>query len=169
VLFRSMPLDAITAAVREQCAALARAAALEAAEVAGLKPHGALYHDAAGDPAIARAMLSGAREALGGVGVVVAPPGGAFAQLAQEMGARVLLEGFADRGYDDRGGLVPRGSPGAMVLDPTAAAAQAVRLADRHDVICLHGDAPGVLARARAVREVLSGGGWLPNLGGSEA
>jgi UPF0271 protein len=52
---------------------------------------------------------------------------------------------------------VPRGEPGALVVDPALAAARTRELAARGDVdtLCIHGDTPGALVIARAVREAL--------------
>jgi UPF0271 protein len=78
-------------------------------------------------------------------------------------------EAFLDRGYTPGGGLVPRGEPGDLLHDPTEVAGRAVRLA-RDGVVeavdgsvlaagarslCLHGDSPGAVAMARAVRAAL--------------
>jgi UPF0271 protein len=55
------------------------------------------------------------------------------------------------------GSLVPRGEPGALVLDPDRAAdrARALMTSAAVDAICVHADTPGALAIARAVREVV--------------
>jgi UPF0271 protein len=70
---------------------------------------------------------------------------------------RYAREGFADRTYDEHGGLVPRGAPDDVLVDPTVCAEQAVRLAEGGTVqtICVHGDNPQAVAIARAVRAAL--------------
>jgi UPF0271 protein len=92
---------------------------------------------------------------------------------AEAEGLRFAAEAFADRAYDGEGRLVPRSRPGALVTDPAAAAAAALRIACDHvvtaidgtevpmraDTLCLHGDNPHALAIARAVREALEGAG----------
>ena len=72
-------------------------------------------------------------------------------------GLPFLAEGFADRGYAPDGGLLARGTPGALIEDPVRAAEHARALAARDDIdtICVHGDTPGAVAIARAVREAL--------------
>jgi UPF0271 protein len=52
---------------------------------------------------------------------------------------------------------VPRGEPGALIVDPSEAAAAARRLAasGRYETVCVHGDTPGAVAIARAVRQAL--------------
>jgi UPF0271 protein len=55
------------------------------------------------------------------------------------------------------GSLVPRGEPGAVITDLDAVRAQTKALvaSGAYDTLCVHGDSPGALAIARAVREVL--------------
>lgn len=142
---------ALEDAIAAQCAALARIAG----EVAWMKPHGALYHDAAGDPVRARAVVRGTMRALGGKLAVIGPPAGALRDAAEAAGLAYLREGFADRRARPDGTLVPRSEPDALVTDPARAAAQARALAGTVDAICVHGDTPGALAIARAVREAV--------------
>lgn len=140
--------------VAAQCARL-RGALPPGAALRHVKPHGALYHDCARDPALASALLDGAAEGLcvsPASLLVLGPPG-------LDIGPATLLrEGFADRGYDPRGHLLPRGSAGALLTDPAAAAAQALRLtaSGGFDTLCVHGDTPGAVAVARAVRSALA-------------
>ncbi len=140
--------DALATAVEQQCAALARVAARYGRRIEWVKPHGALYHDVTHDLALAEAVVRGAHAALGEVGFIARAP----------LGARYLREGFADRAMRPDGTLVPRGEPGALIMDPAAAAAQALRLAlgGEVDTICIHGDTPNAIAIARAVRASLN-------------
>jgi UPF0271 protein len=87
-------------------------------------------------------------------------------EFAEEMGMEPVAEAFADRGYLSDGGLVPRSEPGAVLTDPATVAARAVSIATEREVIavdgsrvavharsiCIHGDTPGAIAMARAVR-----------------
>jgi len=145
--------DSLVESITAQCAALARVAG----DVRWMKPHGALYHDAAARPELASAVVRGAIAALGTRFAVIGPPAGALRDVATAAGLAYLREGFADRGTRPDGSLVPRGEPGALVTDPARAAEQARALAASGaiDAICVHGDTPGALAIARAVREVL--------------
>jgi UPF0271 protein len=135
--------------IREQCGRLAAIA-----NVQYVKPHGALYHDAAKDPALAAAVIAGARAALGDV-AVIGPGRGALHDAALAAGLRYLREGFADRATRPDGSLVPRGEPGALVTDPVRAAARTRELAADHDTVCIHADTPGALVIGRAVRAAL--------------
>ncbi|GAA2368804.1 5-oxoprolinase subunit PxpA [Dactylosporangium salmoneum] len=104
---------------------------------------------------------------------VLCQPGSVLARLAAEAGLRVVAEGFADRGYLPDGRLVPRGSAGALVTDVAAVTAQAVRMAVEGVVeavdgtvipmpiesLCVHGDTPGAVDMAGAVRAALLAAG----------
>jgi UPF0271 protein len=152
----AMPPEELRRIVGEQCGALAALARAAGAAVAFVKPHGALYHAAQDEDATAEAVVAGAREALGVV-TVIGPARGALARAAARAALIFAREGFADRATRDDGSLVPRGEPGALVLDPGAAAARATALAAAGDTdtICVHGDTPGAVAVARAVRAAL--------------
>jgi UPF0271 protein len=72
----------------------------------------------------------------------------------------VWREGFPDRGYTDgpwAGRLLPRDRPGAVLTDPEEVAARAVAMARSGEVdsVCVHGDSPGAVRTARAVRIAL--------------
>ncbi|MGE5181679.1 MAG: LamB/YcsF family protein, partial [Acidobacteriota bacterium] len=86
----AMSAAAVEAAVADQCAALARIAAARGRRVTWVKPHGALYHDAAREVTLARAVIAGARAALGRDVGVIGPPRGKLADVA---GMRYLREG----------------------------------------------------------------------------
>lgn len=148
---------ALTATLTAQCAALAAIAGRHGRAVGHVKPHGALYHDAARDPAIAGAVVDAAVAALGASVVVIGPPDGALRAAAVARGLGYAREGFADRRLRPDGSLVPRSEPGALLDDPRVAAAQAARLAASVEMICVHADTPGALAIARAVAEALRG------------
>lgn len=156
VEIRIEPKD-LRESVRSQCAALAAIARTEGLTVEWLKPHGALYHRADADPEIAAAVLEGAIAALGRVGVV-GPANGELQRGARARDLPYLREGFADRGIGEDGRLIPRGRPGAVLTDPTLAAAQARSLLGTVDVLCVHGDQPAAVAVARAVRAALEVG-----------
>lgn len=152
-----VPVERLAADVRDQCARLAGHARAVGIALGHVKPHGALYHRAAADRAVAEAVLDGVVAALGAVSVL-GPPAGELRAAAERRGLPYLREGFADRGMHADGSLVPRGEPGASLDDPAAAAAQARRLVATggYDSLCVHGDGANALAVARAVRAALS-------------
>ena len=137
------------------------------------KPHGALYNQAAADPALARAVARGVARAgpeLVLLGLASSEP---MRRAAEEAGLRFAAEAFADRAYEPDGTLRSRKLTGSVLDDPAAAAEQAVRIARdgtvtasdgsavrvRADTLCLHGDHPHAVQNARAVREALQRAG----------
>jgi UPF0271 protein len=148
--------------VRTQCERLASIARACGVALSHVKAHGALYHAANRDPDLARAVVAGARAALGSP-LVLGPPDGALRRSAEAAGLAYAREGFADRAMRPDGSLVPRGEPGAVIEDVRLARAQARRLATSgaFDTLCVHGDSPGALGIARAVREELGSLGAL--------
>jgi UPF0271 protein len=145
----------LRAAIIEQCAALRDVAKRHGVVVQSIKPHGALYHDAATWPEVAEVVLQAAGETLGPQVMVIGPATGALKERAASEGFHYAREGFADRRMRRGGGLVPRGQPDALLLDPQQAARQAAALAADVDTICVHADTPGALLILRAVREIL--------------
>ena len=88
---------------------------------------------------------------------------------AAAAGVRAVPEAFADRGYAPDGMLVSRREPGAVLTEPDAIAARVVRMVTERTVtavdgsvlpvraesVCVHGDSPGAVEMARAVRSAL--------------
>lgn len=165
-----LPLETLAQALADQVGTLERHATAEGMALTHVKPHGALYHRASVDPAHADVLANLAR--AHGL-FLVGPPGGAMAAAAGSARVVYVPEGFADRAYDREGRLLPRSAPGAVIEDAEAATAQARDLAAHGRVrtqggedlaldvatICLHGDTPGAVARARAVRAGLEAAG----------
>jgi 5-oxoprolinase (ATP-hydrolysing) subunit A len=158
--------------VAYQVGALAALAQLEGVALAHVKPHGALYNEAARDPATARAIAAAVRHVDASLRLF-ALAGSHLVRAAEDAGLRAVAEGFADRGYRADGSLVPRDEPGALVTDPAAAAERGIALArdgvilavDGRPIaltvesICVHSDTPGALAIARALRDSLEAAG----------
>jgi UPF0271 protein len=147
--------DVLTGWVEEQVSLLARIAGECGTEVAYLKPHGALYNRVVDDEAQALAVLRGS-----GSLPVLGLPGSAILRLASQSGREGVEEGFPDRGYTDDGRLVPRDQPGALVEGAESIAANAVAMAAEVRSVCVHGDSPGAVEAARAVRTALESAGY---------
>jgi UPF0271 protein len=166
-----VPADELTAELLYQIAALDGIARAEGGRVSYVKPHGALYHRVRRDEVQAAALV----QAITAVdrGLPLLTMRGGHARLAEAAGVRVVSEAFADRGYRPDGSLVPRGQPGAVRTEPAEVAAQAVGIVTRGMVasedgtdvpvlaesICVHGDTPGAVALAAAVRRALEQAG----------
>ena len=152
-----VPAEVLAEWVAEQVATLTRIARAAGTDVSYVKPHGALYNRAADDEEQAAAVL----QASGGL-PVLGLPGSVLLRLAEARGRLVVPEGFPDRGYTADGRLVPRTEPGALVEGADRVAANAVALAGSGQVrtVCVHGDSPGAVASARAVRTALDRAGY---------
>jgi UPF0271 protein len=152
---RDVPHAVLRAQVADQVGTLAELAATAGTTVRYVKPHGALYHRVIDDEEQADAVLAGSADLP-----VLGMPG-ALLDAAAAAGRTVWHEGFPDRGYGADGRLLPRGHQGALLDDEDEIAAQAVRLAGSVDSVCVHGDSPGAVAHARAVRRALEAAGHV--------
>jgi UPF0271 protein len=164
--FMEMSTDDLIADVLFQIGALTSIARSVGGNVDYVKPHGALYNAIVAHRQQAEAVVTAVADAgLPLMGL----PGSLSLRLAAERGIPVLTEAFADRAYTPEGTLVPRTDDGAVITDTEAVAQRVVALATtgrivaadgtsitvHADSICLHGDTPGAVAHARAVRTAL--------------
>lgn len=161
------PADDLRASIGAQLDALVAAGA----DVRYVKPHGGLYHAIRDDRVQAKAVASAVAELSERLGRALPILGleGEITHAATSAGLPFLKEAFLDRGYLASGALVPRGEPGALLEDPAEVAARAVRLVHHGEVVaadgnivrvdavslCVHGDSPGAVEMARAVRAAL--------------
>lgn len=136
-----------------------------------VKPHGALYHAAAADRALADAVVAALREFDSAL-ALLGPAGTEMENAATAAGTPFIGEGFADRAYTPEGLLAPRGLPGS-VLNPDDAVSQALSIArtgkaatvDGGTVavnaasICVHGDSAAAVEMARRIRAALDDSG----------
>jgi UPF0271 protein len=166
--FIAVPRPTLTNDIRYQIGALSAFATAAGTSVSYVKPHGALYHSAASDPEHADAVVD-ALCSLDQVLPIMCQAGTLLAERAARAGIPVIAEGFMDRAYRPDGTLVPRGTPGAVISDPEAAAARAVQMVTTRTVtaitgesvpaavqtLCVHSDSPGAAAIASAVRAAL--------------
>jgi UPF0271 protein len=140
--------------------------------VESVKPHGALYEEVGKGGAIYETFRDAVRDCFGERVCVVLPSGCRAMAMVLRDGMSGAEEGFCDRAYRPDGGLVDRHTPGAVLDDPEEAAAQALGLARGAvvasdgsvlalwvDTLCTHGDSPGAVDIATAVRRALAGAG----------
>ena len=137
-----------------------------------VKPHGALYNAIVHHEAHAAAVVAAVRDYSPEL-PVLGLPGSKFLQAAEKAGLRTVREFFVDRGYTPEGTLVPRSAEGALLHDPQEVTERVLRLVsdgvvaavDGSDVAvtaesaCVHGDSPGAVEMARAVRAGLEKAG----------
>jgi UPF0271 protein len=162
----------LTADVLYQLGALEAMCRVAGTRVAYVKPHGALYTTAAVDEGQAGAVVD-AVAAYDATLPLLGLPGSVLLRVAGERGLTTVGEAFADRGYDADGRLVPRTAPGAILHDPDEVAERVVRMVrdgvvtavDGTEVgirarsVCVHGDTPGAVGLATAVRTALARAG----------
>jgi UPF0271 protein len=167
-----VPAGELADEVAYQIGALRVFAQAAGADVRYVKPHGALYNRIVWDEAQAGAVIAGV-VAAGGALPVLGLPGSAVHRAAAAAELPIVTEAFADRAYRADGTLVPRAEPGAVLHDLDTVVARSVMIAVEHAVVaatgervpvaavslCLHGDTPGAVDLARAVRAALEAAG----------
>jgi len=167
-----LPLDEVRALVLYQVGALDGFVRAHGGRLAHVKAHGALYNRAAKDRALAGAIAEAVRAYRSDL-ILVGLAGSVQLDAARAIGLRAAGEAFADRRYLPDGTLMPRSQEGAVLHDAAEAAEQAARIASDGcavasdgsrvridaETLCLHGDTPGAVELARAVRDRLESSG----------
>ena len=137
-----------------------------------VKPHGAMYNQAAKYPELAKAIARAVKDSGENV-ILMGLANSEFEKAAKEIGIPFAAEAFADRGYMPDGSLVPRSQPGAIIHDVDEAAKRVVRMVTEGKVeavdgtvinfrpqsICMHGDTPEAVEMAKTVRRELEAAG----------
>ena len=137
-----------------------------------VKPHGAMYNQAAKDKAQADAIAAAVKDAGSDI-ILMGLANSEFEAAAKNVGIRFAAEAFADRAYMKDGSLMPRSQPGSVIHDDAFAAQRVVQMVTKGtviagdgtevvfkpDTICLHGDTPEAISMAAAVRKALESAG----------
>lgn len=119
-----------------------------------VKPHGALYNEAARDPDIAQIVIDAMLE-FDQKMLLYAPPRSVISQLAEGK-IKVAYEAFADRNYNEDYSLVSRQKPDALIVqkegvfdhlymmysEKKISCASGGKIACSATTYCLHGDTP---------------------------
>lgn len=134
-----------------------------------VKPHGALYNQAAIEPALAEAIVHSVYYFDKSL-LLFGPAGSALEAAAQKTGIGFCREVFADRTYLPDGRLVPRSSPGSVIREVSVSLQQVddillrgyvtciegSRLPMEADTICVHGDGPDAFEILSSLRRHLT-------------
>lgn len=134
-----------------------------------IKPHGALYNDAAYNPEIAKAIISAIRQ-IDPKLKLYALSGSPMVELAKQAGLQTASEVFADRAYEPNGQLVSRKKEGAVIYDVELCKQGVLRMISDKKVeaingeivsinaetVCIHGDNPAALKMAKELYNFLS-------------
>ena len=170
--FIDIAAEDLVADVVYQIGALQAIAAASGTTVSYVKPHGALYNTIVTDREQAAAVVE-AVHLVDATLPVLGMAGSAFFDEANRRGLRTVAEAFADRAYRPDGRLVSRREPGAVLQDPAAIAERVATMVTSGQVtaidgsrikvsvesVCVHGDSPGAVQIATAVRDRLEAGG----------
>jgi len=155
-----------------QLGALQALAAVEGSRVRYVKPHGGLYNAIVHHTPQAQAVVDAVKSVDPDL-PILGLPGSEVLRLAEAAGLRAVTEAFADRAYNPDGTLVSRSRPGAVLEDPAQVAEQVLRMATLSSVrtidgsvlkiqaesICVHGNSPGAVEMATAVKTALAAAG----------
>jgi UPF0271 protein len=156
--------------VRDQVATLASVADERGLRLTHVKPHGALYNQAATDRRLAAAVARGIHD-VDPACRLVGLWGSCLVEEGRAIGLTVWGESFIDRAYRPDGTLVPRTEPGALITDPNLAVTQALtmlltgfvraadgvsRVAMQPDTLGIHADTPGVVELVRRLLHALA-------------
>ncbi len=160
----SVSPDDVEALVLYQIGALYAIAKVEGLELRHVKPHGALYNQAAKDKLLAKAIARAVKQFNPDL-ILIGLAGSGLVEAGVEAKLRVAQEGFPDRNYNPDGTLVSRREGNALLETPEEVAIHALKLAKegidcsgqhvRVDTLCLHGDHPHAAQNAKLVRNVL--------------
>ena len=168
----SMSPEEICDLVLYQIAALKGICEAHGTRLDHVKPHGALYNQAAQDRRLSRAIAAAVKLADPSL-VLYGLSGSLMISQAEEVGLKTASEVFADRTYQPDGTLTPRIMPNALVSDVEAATQQAIHMITTKsvialdgtavpvhpDTICIHGDGENALEFAVAISRTLAANG----------
>jgi UPF0271 protein len=164
--------DDLVADIQYQLGALDGLARVAGDRVRYVKPHGALYNTVVSHADQAAAVVRAVAEYDASLPLLGLPGSQLLAQAA-EAGLTTVQEAFADRAYTPEATLVSRREPGAVLHDAEEIAVRVLRLATKQRLtaadgselrvearsVCVHGDTPGAVAIATAVRDALTAAG----------
>ena len=133
-----------------------------------VKPHGALYNQAAKDMKLARGIARAVKD-LGPEVILYGLAGSYMIDAAKELDVPVWQEVFADRKYTKEGFLVPRTQAGAVIEDESEALNQAIDMSRngkvtaidgseikiQADTLCIHGDNQHAVEFAKKINSAL--------------
>ncbi|HZS79812.1 MAG TPA: 5-oxoprolinase subunit PxpA [Herbaspirillum sp.] len=167
-----LPPEEIISGMLYQLGALDAIVRAEGAHLTHVKPHGALYNQAAQDVVLANAICTAIRTFNPEL-AVFGLAGSELICAARQAGLIAIEEAYADRTYNADGSLVSRTLPGALIENEEQAIAQTLSLIKDKQVttldgssitlnvqtVCLHGDSAHALAFARRIHARLGNEG----------
>ena len=160
----NMESEELLSSICSQVYSLLKIAEEENISVSHIKPHGALYNQAAKDAQVAR-VIGDAVDRIDPHLNIMCLSGSLMVRVLEDMGLKVVQEAFADRTYERNGSLRNRNLDHALITSPQKAADQARLIIERNKVIafdgsevsieaqtiCIHSDTPNAVAIAEEV------------------
>jgi 5-oxoprolinase (ATP-hydrolysing) subunit A len=133
-----------------------------------VKPHGALYNQAAKDKILAKAIANAVRKIDANL-ILYGLSGSCLISEAEKIGLQTKSEVFADRTYQSNGSLTPRSLPNALIKNVDSVIKQVLQMIDTQTVtatngeivnlkaetICIHGDGENAVEFAKAINATL--------------
>ena len=133
-----------------------------------VKPHGALYNQAAANEALADILVSEIKNFDSNL-KVMGLSGGYLVKSAKNHGLEVISEVFADRNYEKDGSLVSRSKDNALITDTDEATNHVLQMITEGFVtsvcgekvpvdaqsVCLHGDGEHAILFAQEIKKQL--------------
>ena len=164
--------DEVRRLVLDQLEALKAVCDQKGAKIRHVKPHGALYNQAAKDRDLASAIAEAVSDFDDGL-ILYGLSGSLMIDEAKRVGLNSASEVFADRTYTSDGALTPRSQPNALIFETETSLGQvldmvkygrvrstnAVMVPIKAETICIHGDGPNAVSFARLIRERLTSEG----------
>ena len=154
--------------ITDQIFALQQITSTAGVRLQHVKPHGALYNQAAKDPFLAGTIAAAVKTVDKDL-ILFGPAGSALIEAGSQAGLRTAAEVFADRTYLSDGSLTPRSEPNALIDDVDKAVSQIMAIITNlnvatidggtlplnADTICIHGDGANPVEFAQAIRDSL--------------
>ncbi|MFU2135769.1 5-oxoprolinase subunit PxpA [Gallibacterium anatis] len=164
-----LPDDELKACLLYQLGAVKALCDAEGVSLSYVKPHGALYNQAAKDESLA-ALIALTIKQFDPSLKLMGLSGSLMLKVAQQHGLGIISEVFADRHYLADGSLVPRSRADALVDNDEEAISQVLQMvlqgsvptvdgqdvAIQADSICLHGDGEHAISFAEKIRKALT-------------
>lgn len=137
-----------------------------------VKPHGALYNQAAKDAELSQAIANALKSADKNL-TLYGLSGSFLISEAEKTGLKTASEVFADRTYQTDGSLTPRTEPNALIDDSGKAISQVLemitekrvtatngeKVSIKAETVCIHGDGNHALEFAKLIRQRLTENG----------
>lgn len=139
-----------------------------------VKPHGALYNQAAKDKNLAEAIAKAVKASDENL-ILYGLSGSFLISEAEKLNLKTASEVFADRTYQADGNLMPRSESNALIQDTQKAISQVLQMIKEHTVtatngekvplkaetICIHGDSENAVEFAKEISGRLKENGIL--------